>query len=95
MTHNEMIKQMLQNPSVKAEYDALEMEFALFDELLQARHRAGLTQAEVAERMAAKTPAVAQLESSGSGNKHFPSIAAVIKYANAVNCRLDIKLIPH
>jgi len=41
---------MLNNPDVKAEYDALEKEFTLFDALLNARMQAGLTQAEVADR---------------------------------------------
>lgn len=44
------------NPDVKAEYDALEKEFALFDELLNARMQAGLTQAEVADRMHRRLP---------------------------------------
>ncbi|MEO6808878.1 MAG: hypothetical protein ABI353_07175 [Isosphaeraceae bacterium] len=35
---------MLQEPAVKAEYDAHAEEFAWFDELLRARQRAGLTQ---------------------------------------------------
>lgn len=44
----------------------------LFDELLGARKAAGLTQAEIAERMGTKTPAVARLESGGGSNKHSP-----------------------
>lgn len=45
---------MLSTPEVQAEYDALEEEFALFDELLEARLNARLTQAEVANRMGTK-----------------------------------------
>jgi hypothetical protein len=37
LTHEELKKQMLNRPDVKAEYDALEKEFTLFDELLMDR----------------------------------------------------------
>ena len=51
---------MLSDSEVKAEYDLLEEEFSLFDELLKARMSAGLTQSDVANRMGTKTPAVDQ-----------------------------------
>jgi hypothetical protein len=36
-THDEMIQAWMQDPAFVREYDALEQEFALFDELLRAR----------------------------------------------------------
>jgi transcriptional regulator with XRE-family HTH domain len=94
MTHDEMVKKILSDPMVKAEYDALEEEFAWFDELLAARQRAGLTQADVARRMGTKTPAVARLEAGGGSQRHSPSIATLRKFADAVGCRLEIRLRP-
>ena len=64
------------------------------DELIKARNKAGLTQAEVAERMGTKTPAIARLESGGGSKKHSPSIATLHKYAEALGCALEIKLVP-
>ncbi len=93
-THNEMINEWMQDPTFKKEYDALAPEFIFFDELIKARHNAGLTQAEVAERMGTKTPAIARLESGGGRKKHSPSIATLLKYAKAVDCGLEIRLIP-
>jgi transcriptional regulator with XRE-family HTH domain len=92
LTHKKLVKTMLKDPAVKAEYDVQAAEFALLDELLGARQRAGLTQAEVAERMGTKTPAVARLESGGGSQRHSPSIATLRKYAEAVGCRLEIRL---
>lgn len=43
---------LLANPKVKAEYDALAAEFEISAELIKARLRAGLSQAELAARMA-------------------------------------------
>ena len=94
MTHKAFVKKMLRQPAVKAEYDAQAEEFALLDELLKARRQAGLTQAEVAVRMGTKTPAVARLEGGGGSRRHSPSVATLRKYAQAVGCRLEIRLRP-
>ena len=92
LTHDEMVKQMLSDPAVSAAYESEADEFALTDELLNARKLAGLTQAEVAERMGTKSPTVARLESGGGSLKHSPSIATLGRYAEAVGCRLEIRL---
>ena len=44
-------REALENPDVKAAYDALEEEYALARALIQARQVSGLTQEELAERM--------------------------------------------
>src|ERR1035437_6345434 len=59
-THDEMIADWMKDPAFKAEYDALEDEFTLFDEVLKARKRVGLTQEQIAVRMGTKAPAVAR-----------------------------------
>jgi transcriptional regulator with XRE-family HTH domain len=94
MTHRALVKKMLKQPAVQAAYDAQAEEFALLDELLKARRQAGLTQAEVAARMRTKTPAVARLEAGGGSRRHSPSVATLRKYAQAVGCRLEIRLRP-
>jgi len=93
LTHEEMVEIMLREPAVRREYEAQAEDFALLDELLRARRRAGLTQEQVAERMGTRTPAVARLEAGGS-HRHSPSIATLRKYAEAVGCRLEIRLEP-
>lgn len=59
LTSEKFKEKALSDPEARAEYEALEPEFALFDELLRARKRAGLTQAKIAERMDTKPPAAA------------------------------------
>jgi transcriptional regulator with XRE-family HTH domain len=93
LTHEEMVGKMLKDPEVKAEYDALKPEFELLDELLKARDEAGLTQAEVARRMGTSRPAVARIEGGGGSKRHSPSIATLRKYADAVGCKLEVKLV--
>jgi DNA-binding XRE family transcriptional regulator len=72
-------------------YDALALEYRVAAQLLKARARAGLTQDAVAERMGTTKSAISRLESAG---KHTPSIATLRRYARAVGCDLQVKLVP-
>jgi transcriptional regulator with XRE-family HTH domain len=91
LTHKELKARALAREDVKAEYDGLAEEFRFLDEFLKARAAAGVTQAEVAERIGTTQSAVARLE-SGRG-KHSPSIATLEKYAHALGCRLELRLV--
>ena len=92
-THDQVIKAILKRPGVKAEVDRIEREEAiLLDSLLKARHEAGLTQADVAQRMGTQPPAVARLERSLATGKHSPSIATVRKYAKACGKNLILQV---
>ena len=72
-------------------YEELGEEYALVRELLAARTRAGLTQEAVAKLMGTTKSAVSRLESVG---KHAPSMTTLKRYAEAVGCHLEIKLVP-
>ena len=91
LTHKELKEHALERADVKAEYERLYEEFTLLDEFLKARTAAGITQAEVAKRIGTTQSAIARLE-SGRG-KHSPSLATLRKYASALGCRLELKLI--
>jgi transcriptional regulator with XRE-family HTH domain len=71
-------------------YDALELEYQVAGQMLKARSRAGLTQDAVAERMGTTKSAVSRLKSAG---KHTPSLATLERYARAVGCELQVKLV--
>ena len=75
----------------KKAYDALELEYGVASQMLKARSRAGLTQDVVAERMGTTKSAISRLESAG---KHAPSLATLKRYASAVGCELQVKLVP-
>ncbi|MBF0153019.1 MAG: helix-turn-helix transcriptional regulator [Magnetococcales bacterium] len=94
LNHDEMLTEWMTDPEFKTAYDALDDEFRLFDELLAARKKAGMTQAQVAAKMGNKTPSVVRLEAGGGKERHSPSIATLRRYAEAVGCRLEIKLVP-
>jgi len=93
MNHNELREKAFKNKAVKEEYDKLKPEYGLLREMLKARNDAGLSQADVAERMGTKPPAITRLESSLTSGKHSPSLATLKKYAEAVGCHLEIKFV--
>jgi transcriptional regulator with XRE-family HTH domain len=93
MTHKELKNKALKKSSVKKEYKALEPEYSLLREMLRARKKVGLSQAQIAERMGTKSPAITRLESSLSSGKHSPSLATIKKYAEALGCHLEIKIV--
>ena len=65
-------------------------EFEMAHELIAARARAGLTQADVAERMGTTQSTVARIE----GGRATPSLRSVQRYADAVGCRAVVRLEP-
>jgi DNA-binding XRE family transcriptional regulator len=81
---SELKEQWMKNPAFKAEYDALEDEFSLARQLIEARTRAGLSQAELAQHMGTTQSAIARLESGkaravwesagGGSGIHWPEI---------------------
>ncbi len=89
--HEVFIKKALKRKGFREAYDNLGGEYALVRELLAARLRAGLTQQDVAESMGTTKSAVSRLEAVG---KHSPSVTTLKRYAQAVGCEVEIRLVP-
>ncbi|HBL26533.1 MAG TPA: transcriptional regulator [Acidobacteria bacterium] len=89
--HKAFLEKACNRQGFQEAYDALEAEYVLAREMLTARTRAGMTQDAVALRMGTTKSAVSRLEAAG---KHTPSLASLRKYAEAVGCTLEIKLVP-
>jgi DNA-binding XRE family transcriptional regulator len=92
-THDQVVAKLMRRPGVRKEVERIEREEGvLLDLLLRARHDAGLTQAQVAERMGTQPPAVARLERALATGKHSPSLATLRKYAEACGKELVLQL---
>ena len=93
MTYAETKEKMLSDPAVRAEVERLEREeMPMFDAILKARKDAGLTQAQVAERMGTKATAVTRLENALITGKPSPSLNTLRKYAAALGKKLEVRL---
>jgi predicted transcriptional regulator len=81
--------ELLRNPKIKAEYDALDPEYELIGQLIKARIDENMTQKQLAEKIGTKQSCIARLE---SGN-YNPSFQFLQKVAGALNKRLTISLV--
>jgi len=79
---------LLANPRVRAEYDALAPEFEISGELIRARQRAGLSQAELAARMGTSQSTIARLESGQT----LPSTKTLLRFAKATGSKVHLRL---
>ena len=83
-------KKALQNKEVQKEYDALKPLFDIKKELVLARVNKGLTQDEIAKKIGTSKSNVLRLESLN--NSYIPNLATLMKYAEALEMKLDIGL---
>ncbi|HKV96308.1 MAG TPA: helix-turn-helix transcriptional regulator [Gammaproteobacteria bacterium] len=82
-------KRWIRDSAFRHEYEALAEEFAIAHELIKARTRAGLTQAQVAKRMGTTQSVVARLESGATK----PSLRTLERYARATGSRSVVRLV--
>jgi ribosome-binding protein aMBF1 (putative translation factor) len=87
---DDLHKDWMKDPDYRREYEALDEEFSLTAAMIEARIRAGMTQAQVARRMKTTQAAIARLESK-SGR---PSTRTLQRYAKATGSRLRISFEP-
>jgi ribosome-binding protein aMBF1 (putative translation factor) len=87
---DEIHKEWMKDPEFRAEYDALEEEFALVNALIDARIHANLTQAQLADRMETTQAVIARME----GGKVMPTTRTLKKLAAATGTWLRIKFEP-
>lgn len=92
-THDQLVEELMSRPGVRAEVERFEEEeIDLLDQLLKTRLEAGLTQAQLAERMGTQASAVARLERSLATGKHSPSVATLRRYVRACGKHLVLQV---
>lgn len=89
MTFEEHLKNSLQDPKLKEEYDALELEYSIKRMLIEARIEKDLTQKELADLVGTKQSNISRLE-NGTYN---PSIHFLRKVPFALGKRIEIKFV--
>lgn len=86
---NDFLNEQLKDPEVKAEYEALEPEFAVIQALINARSSAGLTQKELSQRTGIAQSDISRIE-NGNGN---PSLKTLKRLAEAMGKKLKIEFV--
>ena len=87
---NDFLKEQLQDPEIKAEYDALEPEFSIMQAMIDARKSSGMTQKQLSEKTGIAQADISKLE-SGSAN---PSLRTLQRLAAGMDMRVKIEFQP-
>ncbi len=82
-------EEMLANPEVKTEYDALEPEFDIIQAMIDVRKELHLTQKELAERTGITQADISRIE-NGTRN---PSLEMLKRLAKGMGMQLKLELI--
>jgi transcriptional regulator with XRE-family HTH domain len=89
-TFEDSLNEMLQYPEFKAEYEALEPEFAIIQAVIDARKNNGLTQKQLSERTGIAQGDISKIE-SGEAN---PSLNTLKRLASGMDMKLRLEFIP-
>lgn len=89
-SYNEFKNELLKNPEVKAEYEALAPEFDIIQALIDARKQQNITQKELSERTGITQADISRIE-NGTRN---PSLAMLKRLAKGIGMQLKVEFIP-
>lgn len=91
MSSYKIFKQkVLQNPEVKAEYDALQPEYDIIQAMIDARIKQNMTQKDLSARTGITQADISRIE-NGTRN---PSLNMVKKLAQGLGMQLKLEFIP-
>ena len=86
----ETLDEMMKDPEFKAEWDALEPEFAIMQAMVDARKLSGMTQKQLAEKTGINQADISKLE-RGNGN---PSLRTLRRLAEGMGMRVKLAFEP-
>ncbi len=89
-TFDEFLERQLKNPKIKAEYDALELEFTIIQAMIDARKNSGLTQKQLSKRTGIAQADISRIE-HGNAN---PSLRTLRRLAAGLGMRLRLEFQP-
>jgi Predicted transcriptional regulator with C-terminal CBS domains len=84
------LNKKLEDPELRAEYEALEPEFAIIQAMIDARIRSGITQKQLSERTGIAQADISKLE-NGNAN---PSLRTMRRLASGMGMRLKVEFLP-
>ncbi|MDJ0535278.1 MAG: helix-turn-helix transcriptional regulator [Xenococcaceae cyanobacterium MO_207.B15] len=90
ITWDSVRDEILADPKLKAEYDAISPEFKLARAVITLRENIGLTQREFAAKVGMKQSQLARIESG----KQTPKLKTLAKLAAAAGYEVEVNLIP-
>ena len=89
MNYTELKKELLSDPKVKAEYDALEPEYQFIRDMLACREELSLSQQGLADLTGIDRSDISRIE-NGNAN---PSLKTMKRIASGLGKRLEIRIV--
>jgi len=89
MNYTKLKKQLLSDPKVKAEYDALEPEYQFIRDMLACREELSLSQQGLADLTGIDRSDISRIE-NGNAN---PSLKTMKRIASGLGKRLEIRIV--
>ena len=89
MNYTELKKQLLSDPEVKAEYDALEPEYQFIRDMLACREELSISQQGLADLTGIDRSDISRIE-NGNAN---PSLKTMKRIASGLGKRLEIRIV--
>ena len=87
--YEDYLNEQLKDPAFKAEYDALEAEYAIKQAMIDARKASSLTQKELAEKTGIAQGDISKLE-NGTGN---PSLRTLQRLAAGMGMKIRLEFV--
>ena len=87
---NDFLREQLQDPELRQEFEALQPEHAVIQAMIDARRSSGLTQKELSQRTGIAQGDISRLE-NGNAN---PSIRTLQRLANGMGMALKVEFVP-
>lgn len=84
---NEYLQEQMKDAEFRAEYEALEPEFAIMQAMIDARKASGMTQKQLAEKTGINQADISKME-RGNGN---PSLRTLQRLAAGMGMRLKLE----
>lgn len=89
-TLESVLAEKMKDPEFRAEYEALEPEFAIIQAMIDARKNTGLTQKELSEKTGIAQGDISKLE-TGNAN---PSLRTLQRLAAGMGMKLKLEFLP-
>jgi len=84
------VSKKLKDPVYKAEYDALEPEFAIIHAMIEARKTSGMTQKQLSEKTGIAQGDISKIE-IGEAN---PTLNTLKRLASGMDMKLKLEFVP-
>ena len=89
-TFKDFLSEQMKDSEFKAEYEALEPEFAIIQAMINARKNSGITQKQLSDKTGIAQADISKLE-SGNAN---PSLRTLQRLAAGMGMKMKIEFLP-